>query len=140
MMEAIDTVLSNGKLLEIFGTPDFTEREGREKQAEITESLLKEQWIREGYELGFHRAMAGSTEREAKLAGMQEGIKAGYSAGKIDGQVTNHKRHGEKMARAKQEGRKEVVEFAKEHPQLTNYWSWQDSPVWQAQLEIWGIR
>ncbi len=31
-----DTFLSNGKLLEMFGTPDFTERQGREAQAEIS--------------------------------------------------------------------------------------------------------
>ena len=31
-----DTFLSNGKLLEMFGKPDFTERQGREAQAEIS--------------------------------------------------------------------------------------------------------
>ena len=31
-----DTFLSNGKLLEMFGTPDFTERQGKEAQAQIS--------------------------------------------------------------------------------------------------------
>ena len=35
-MKAEDTIMSNGALLEKFGTPDFTERQGREVQAEIT--------------------------------------------------------------------------------------------------------
>ena len=47
-MEAKDTVLSNGKLLEIFGTPNFTERQGREKQAEITAPIFFEEGRKAG--------------------------------------------------------------------------------------------
>ncbi len=49
-MKAEDTVLSNGKLLGLFGTPDFTERQGREAQAEITfKAGIREvvEWIEE---------------------------------------------------------------------------------------------
>ena len=46
-MEAKDTVLSNGSLLKMFGTTEFTEREGREKQAEVPFEAGKRAGVRE---------------------------------------------------------------------------------------------
>ena len=49
-------------------------------------------------------------EAQAEIS-FKAGIKKGYSAGKLDGQYTNHKRHGKKMLQARQGGRKEVVDW-----------------------------
>jgi len=32
-----------------------------------------------------------------------------------------------------------VVEFAKDHPRETQYWSWQDWHEWRAQLKGWDM-
>ena len=63
----------------------------------------------------------------------QDGIKVGYSAGIIEGQYTNHKRHGKKMIQARQEGIREVVEWIEEFPSV-----YKPSPeAIQAKLKTW---
>jgi len=65
-MEAKDTVLSNGRLLEIFGTPDFTERQGREAQAEVSFKAGMESGNQKAYEIGVG---------DGKVEGIAKGIK-----------------------------------------------------------------
>ncbi len=65
------------------------------------------------------------------------GTKVGYSAGIIEGQYTNHKRHGKKMVQARQEGIREVVEWITRpkfivHPRFY-------TEEWEAKLKEWGI-
>ncbi len=79
------------------------------------------------------------------------GVRKGYSAGKIDGQYTNHKRHGKKMVQARQEGRREVVEWIESHselhamPYLDYECAWLDGQrsfyedELQAKLKEWGL-
>lgn len=115
-MKAKDTVLSNGKLLVMLGTPNFTEMEGREKQAEITWDIA----YKAGYE-------------EGRLYGKQESL---LNQAIIDQQVQD----------AKQAGLKEVVEWIEGFvykeitfdPDVKAYYI--SGKVWQAKLREWGIK
>uniref|UniRef100_A0A6M3JG63 Uncharacterized protein n=1 Tax=viral metagenome TaxID=1070528 RepID=A0A6M3JG63_9ZZZZ len=86
-MKAKDTVLSNGKLLVMLGTPNFTEMEGREKQAEITWDIA----YKAGYEEGrLYGKQAGLKEVVEWIEGFvykeitfDPDVKAYYISGKV---------------------------------------------------------
>ena len=116
-----------------------------------TDELLSELWnanIRNGKnEPASLKVFSEAYSHRQVEISFRAGIKAGYNAGLIDGQYTNHKRHGRKMVRARQEGKeegiREVVEsfdddicsMARRFPtakELTDFIN-----KWQAKLKEW---
>ena len=67
-----------------------------------------------GDEFGIESKVEYEREAQAEIS-FKAGVKLGYTAGKLDGQFTNHLKHSKEMAQAKLGGVKEVVEWIKTH-------------------------
>ena len=129
-MKAEDTVLSNGALLEKFGTPHFTERQGREAQAEIS------------FKAGYNQALKEHEWDDNYYKGKKAGEDKGYA---------HARQHCEDVIipQAKRDGRKEVVDWL-EGCMLREHCDTKDKGVfcrdyrvydgeWRLKKKEWGI-
>ncbi len=86
----------------------------------------------------FQNTIKNDRHTQAEIS-FKAGVKSGYSAGNIDGQSTNHKRHSMEMKQARQAGIKEVVEWLNNNFEPTVPMSL-DYRKWQAKLKDWNIK
>jgi len=140
-MKAEDTFLSNGELSEIFGTPDFTEREGREKQSGVSFKAGREEegksWLqktdsekaRDNFTQQIIERVRAQSLRERVEGDNQKAYECGVYNGKADGIA---------------EGINEVVEWVNQHISLSDGVKvqgdvWIGKQLWQAFKKERGI-